>query len=239
MKRTHITPAEISISMSTIRHSVIFAGLTDDQFKEVISCVQIAELSIGNILFARYQKAEEIFWIESGQIKLAVVSQEGAEKTIEIISAGNTFAEAILFGKKREYPVEASAISHSRVWCINSKRYSKMLRQSTDACFAVLQIMSRRLHAHIAEIDRLSLHNATYRVVSYLLEQVPSSDRGASKIHLNIPKHIIASRLSITPETLSRTFSKLCRTKQIDIVDSNIVLKDIDGLKRLIHWDPQ
>ena len=159
------------------------------------------------------------------------------EKIIEFVTPGFTFAEAIVFSQTHRYPVQATSIGHSRVWCMNSRDYSDILRTSTDACFSVLAVMSKRLHNHIREIDNLSLHNATYRVVAYLLDQVPSTVQGATEIHLDIPKHIIAARLSITPETLSRTFAKLCNNQQIEIVDSNIFLKDIEGLKRYIHWD--
>ena len=69
--------------------------------------------------------------------------------------------------------------------------------------------MSRRLHWQIAEIDRLTLHNAAFRVIAYLLDQVPSTDLDSSVIHLDTPKHVIASRLSITPETLSRSFASM------------------------------
>jgi hypothetical protein len=106
------------------------------------------------------------------------------------------------------------------------QHYAGILRQSTDACFAVMAQMSRRLHWQIAELDRLTLHNATFRVVSYLLDQVPSTHLVTSEIQLDTPKHVIASRLSITPETLSRTFAKLSREGYIDIMD-NMINNDI------------
>ena len=83
--------------------------------------------------------------------------------------------------------------------------YAGILHQSTDACFAVMAQMSRRLHWQVAELDRLTLHNAASRVVRYLLDQVPSTHLVTSEFQLDTPKHVIASRLSITPETLSRT----------------------------------
>jgi CRP-like cAMP-binding protein len=93
--------------------------------------------------------------------------------------------------------------------------------------------MSRRLHFQLKEIDRLTLHNATQRVVYYILEHVSESSPNIPEFNLDIPKHLLASRLSITPETLSRTFSKLSQSKLIEINENNIILKNLTGLKAL------
>jgi CRP-like cAMP-binding protein len=97
--------------------------------------------------------------------------------------------------------------------------------------------MSRRLHWYIAEIDRLTLHGATFRVVCYLLDQVPSTHLGSSKIRLATPKHAIASRLSITPETLSRSFSKLSRDGLIEVHDDAITLSDVGKLRQFAQGE--
>ena len=101
--------------------------------------------------------------------------------------------------------------------------------------FAVLAQMSRRLHWYISEIDRLTLHSATFRVVCYLLDQVPGTHLGSSTVHLNTPKHAIASRLSITPETLSRSFSKLSRDGLIEVHDDAVTLRDVSELRNFAH----
>jgi CRP-like cAMP-binding protein len=144
---------------------------------------------------------------------------------------GGTFAEAVMFAGSHLYPVTATALVKSQVWGINAATYEGILRQSTTACFAVMAQMSRRLHWQIAELDRLTLHNAAFRVVAYLLDQLPSTHLASAVIRLDTPKHVIASRLSITPETLSRTFSKLSRDGLLAIEDNNIRIHDIEKLR--------
>lgn len=50
----------------------------------------------------------------------------------------------------------------------------QLLRRSPEACFGMLASMSRRLHMLVNQIDSLTLQNATYRLVTYLLEQIPA-----------------------------------------------------------------
>ena len=237
MKRSHVTIDTNKQALERFRRCHLLSGVSDDDFKKVLSKTRILDLTEGEVLFHRHQSAEEVFWVESGQIKLSVSSHNGSEKVIEVETVNTTFAEAILFDGHSTYPVQASAMKNAQIWCIDSHHYKKMLQNSPELCFAIMGKLSRRLHSLISEIDRLSLHNATYRVVAYLLDQIDSEERGSSQIHLNVPKHIMASRLSITPETLSRTFTKLCRSEHINMTESDIVIKDIESLRKFIHWD--
>ena len=234
-QRSPLAAADRDTASARLRQCVLFSGLDPLQAERVLDHTRMARLGDGEILFEQDQPAHELFLLDSGRIKLARVSPDGHEKIIDLVSPGGSFAEAVMFSKEHAYPVTASALVDSRVLCIDAPTYSDILRQSTDACFAILAQMSRRLHGHIAEIDRLTLHNATFRVVAYLLDQVPSTHLGSAELKLGTPKHVIASRLSITPETLSRTFAKLGRDGYLSIRDDRIVIGDVGRLRKLVE----
>ncbi len=217
-----------------LRQCLLFSDLDDGQFEKILSRTRSVLLAENDTLFEQQQPAKEIFLLRSGQIKLALISPDGHEKVIDLIAPGGSFAEAIMFSGRRRYPVTATALLGSQVWGIDAATYEAILRQSTGACFAVMAQMSRRLHWQIAELDRLTLHNAAFRVVTYLLDHLPSTDRHASEVQLDAPKHVIASRLSVTPETLSRTLAKLSRDGYIDIADNTIRIHDIERLRTYI-----
>jgi len=237
MSRALHTKADKSELLPLITSCHLFSGLNAAQINTVLEHIRVVELGDGETLFEQQQPAREFFLLERGQIKLARYSPEGNEKIIDLISPGGTFAEAIMFAKQPAYPVSAVAITASRVLCFSAQTYIDILRDCTEACFAVMAQMSRRLHGHIAEIDRLTLHSATFRVVCYLLDQVPSTHLGVPEVRLDTPKHVIAARLSVTPETLSRSFSKLSREGLIEVHDNAITLTDVDRLRRFAQGE--
>jgi CRP-like cAMP-binding protein len=53
-------------------------------------------------------------------------------------------------------------------------------------------------------------------------------------LQLNTPKHVVASRLSIQPETLSRILSRLSKQSLIEVRGSHIEVLDYDGLLELV-----
>jgi CRP-like cAMP-binding protein len=235
MRHGQLTTEQRSEARSMLRRCVLFSKLPEDQFARILETTRAVQLEEGGVLFEQHQPAKEIFMLRSGQVKLALVSPEGHEKVIDLISPGGTFAEAVMFSGSHVYPVTATALVDSSVWGVNAGTYEGILRESTDACFAVMAQMSRRLHWQIAEIDRLTLHNAAFRVIAYLLDQVPSTDLDTSMIHLDTPKHVIASRLSITPETLSRTFARLGRDGFLEIEDNTVRIHDIEKLRTYVR----
>ena len=92
---------------------------------------------------------------------------------------------------------------------VQVKKIKDMLRESSDASFGLLASMSRRLHMLVNQIESLTLQNATYRLVAYLLEEIPRDVKTSPEVQLTTPKGVIASRLAIQPETLSRSLAEL------------------------------
>ena len=87
----------------------------------------------------------------------------------------------------------------------DSAAYLELLRGSTESCFRLMADMSQRLKHLITEIEVLSLQNAAYRLANFLWKRWESERPADGFIELRVPKGVIASRLSVTPETLSRT----------------------------------
>jgi CRP-like cAMP-binding protein len=217
-----------------LRRVYLFASLDAAQFAQVQRSARLRRLAADEELFRQRQPVEHFFLLTSGQIKLFRLSADGGEKVIEIIRPGQTFAEAAMFMERDlGYPVNAAAIEPSEVWVFERKVFMDILRHSVDACFGLMATMSARLHRQLNDIDRLTLHNATYRLVSYLMQEADENSGGNERVHLTTPKNIIASRLSIQPETFSRILSNLARRGLIEVEGQSIVLRDRVALARI------
>jgi CRP-like cAMP-binding protein len=221
-------------SREELRQIYLFASLTDEQLNKMLESGQPLELEQKQLLFEAGQPADYFYLLRSGQIKLYCLSPRGDEKVIEIVRPGETFAEAITFMERQAYPVSAEAIMNSSLYCFKMKTFRKLLEDSPGTCMRLMADMSRRLRMRVSEINNLTLHNATYRLVVFLLEQIPEGAVEMAEIHLGTPKSIIASRLSIQPETFSRILSKLSQRGLIKVHVNDITLLDVNGLRSLL-----
>jgi CRP-like cAMP-binding protein len=189
-----------------LRSCYLLQRLSEEQLQRVSQRAFRVHLSEGQILFNQGEPADRFFLILRGQIKLYRLSPNGNEKIIEIIGPGNTFAEAMMFLERPGYPVCATALTASELVSVDARDFRHMLSDSVGTCFILLGDMSQRLRGLIRQIDELTLHTATNRVAAYLLAK--SREEGI-EFDLDIRKGVLASRLSVKPETFSRIVKQL------------------------------
>lgn len=223
-----------------LRRAYLFTDMSEPHLQSLIQGMHEVHLEPGKPLFQHGQPADRFYFLREGLVKLFRLSSEGDEKIIEIMRPGETFAEAVMFmGNVGRYPVSAEAVNESRLYAFEQKALLGLLQDSIDATYGLLGSMSRRLHMLVNQIESLTLQNATYRLVAYLIEEIPRDVKASPEVQLTTPKGVIASRLAIQPETLSRILAKLRQGGLIDVHGNHITVRDVQALRNLVHLPPQ
>lgn len=216
--------------IDALRTTPLLSRLSDVELQRVSAHALRQSLDEGQWLFSQGDPAKRFYLVQSGQIRLFRLSPEGAEKVIEIVSPGQTFAEALMFLNAPRYPVCAAALGPSEVIAIDARDFAAMLRESVDTCFVVMGALSQRLRGLIGEIDNLTLHTAKSRVARYLLAHCPEDRRA---FELDVRKGVLASRLSVKPETFSRVVKQLTQDGIIEVHGAHITILNRDALADL------
>jgi len=217
--------------LDEIRHLYLFEQLSDTELGRVLEHATLITLQSGNTLFSQGDVCRNFYVVHSGMMKLFRSSPDGSEKIMELVGTGQMFAEAVMFVGR--FPVHAVAVEDTTLFAFDCKDFRVQLHDNIELCFRLMASMSRRMHGLINEIDQLTLHSGTERLVRYLLDQIPPDVKQAPSIRLLVPKQTIASRLGIKPETFSRVLAKLRHDGLIEVHDDTIVLKDAIQLGRL------
>jgi len=217
--------------MDALRKNILFSALDEEQFRRVLAASKAVALKEGDMLFQQQQIADYFYLLETGEIKLYRLSADGAEKVIELIKAGQTFAEAMMFMEGGFYPVNAQAVTESRLIRVEMAMFRDLLEHSPKTSLKILGYMSQRLHGLVQEIDQLSLQNAKMRVVQFLLRELPDNASSPCQLQWNTPKTVLASRLSVRPETFSRILQQLTQEQLIKVDKKSVEILDIEGLK--------
>lgn len=165
-----------------------------------------------------------------GRVKLYRISADGQEKVVEIIQAGQTFAEAVMFMQRSEYPVCAETLEAVQLISFPNRLMLTLLQENPQACLHLLGHMSMRLHQRLGELETLTLQNATQRFALYLIQQLEDRAQETVDIELPLPKRLIAARLSMQPETLSRIMARLNQDGLIEMRGRNIHIPSISSL---------
>ena len=218
--------------LALLRQVHIFSELSDEEISNVARYTRERKLEKGELLFQRGAPASGFYFVVSGQIKLAVSSAQGNEKVVEIVGPTQTFGEAMML-MDRPYPVFAEALSPTVLLHISQNVVSELIDQDPGFTRKLLAGMAIRLHSMIADVETYSLRSSTQRVIGYLLQQREQGD-DEPQPHIELPtsKQVIASRLNLTPETLSRIFHDLSDAGLISVQGKHITLLDPTRLAR-------
>lgn len=215
----------------TVRQHYLFAGLEQDDFDRLAHDVTSKQLENGEVLFHRGDPAGCFYFVDTGLIELNLVSATGEKKVLEVVGSGRTFAEAVTFMQEQRYPVTAEALADCNLCQIPNKAYIELIYGNSDACMRLLSDVCRHLHSRVREIENLTVQNARSRLASYLLDHVVESNEDEATVRLELPRHVIASRLSIKPETLSRLLRTMVDQGVLTIEDRVIFVHSLSRLR--------
>lgn len=223
-------PVQIESLLSRIP---LFEGLGPEELARMAKGTHEVRVGKGDTLFRHGDACTGFHVLVYGQIKLALSSSQGTEKVVEIIQAGQSFGEAIMFMDK-PYFVFAQALSDSLLLHVSKAAIYEELRNDHGFVRKMLAGMAMRLHQLMIDVEGYSLHSGTQRVISYFMHEVPESqqDDETATLELSANKGVIASRLNLTQEHFSRILHDLSALGLIVVEGKRIRIPSMAKLKK-------
>ena len=211
----------------------LFTDLSPAELDRLAQGCVLRRFSRGEDVFRVGQRCEEFHVCVTGQVKLFAVSPAGAEKVIDIIAPGQSFAEALMF-TGAPYIINAQALSDCLLLTV--KKQAVEAEIASDARFALRMLagISRRLHGLVHDVEAYALHSGVQRVIGYLLRDIAldAENHNDQPVTVSLPvsKATIASRLSLTPEYFSRVLHELEAAGLVRIDKRDIHILDAQAL---------
>ncbi|HUW36718.1 MAG TPA: Crp/Fnr family transcriptional regulator [Rhodocyclaceae bacterium] len=211
----------------------LFLELSPEQITHIAAGTREKRLVKGEMLFHKGDVPRGFYLIVFGQIKLAFPSSQGNEKVVEIIGPRQSFGEAVMF-MDRPYPVFAESLGDTLLLHIAKSAVFELLERDGSFARRMLAGLSVRLHSLVQDVESYSQRSSTQRVIGYLLEHAAQAggDEGETAVTLPTSKQVIASRLNLTPETLSRIFHDLAQAGLISVHGKAVTIHDQSRLRQ-------
>lgn len=228
------TPAvpDLASPLKILSHLPLFQSVSPEQLAALLGSVTERRLAKGECLFRRGDAATGFYAVAYGQVKLVIPSPQGAEKVVELIGPRQSLGEAVMF-LGRPYPVTAEALEDSLLLRIDRAAVDRLLDEDPSFARRMLAGLSVRLHSLLQDVETYSLRSSAQRVIGYLLQQAGDPAGGDASLSIELPtaKQVIASRLNLTPETLSRVLAELSRTGLIEVQGRTIAVASVQRLR--------
>jgi len=225
--RSHPTGFDLPRYLSLLP---LFQEMNTEELQRLADGCTLNRLQHGDMVFRVGDPCSAFHVTITGQVKLFVLSSAGHEKVIEIVGPGQSFAEALMF-TGRPCVVNAQALADSLLLSVGKDTVLDEIGRDSRFALRMLAGIARRLHGLVRDVEGYALHSGAQRVIGYLLRDSTGDDEVSDRpftVVLPVSKATVASRLSLTPEYLSRVFR--------DLEDAGLVRVE----KREIHiLDPK
>lgn len=208
----------------------LFAGLGAAERQRLAAATTRRELKRGEFLFRQGEKPTGFHAVVHGRIELRARSAHGRERVTEIVGAGRSFGEAIMFLDK-PYIVSAKALGDALVLHVAKDAVFAELERSPAFGRRIIATLSEKLHAAARELDTYALGSGEHRFAAWLLRVAPPAGGAAVSVMLPAAKRAIASRLNLSAEHLSRILRHLVAEGLIEVRGRTIEIPDVARLR--------
>lgn len=222
------TPADKFRPHTFLAQLPLFEAMSEPELERIAQGATTVRLERGAMVFQRGDPCVGFHVVVYGEVKLAFVSAQGAEKVVELIGPRHSFGEAVMFMGK-PYIVSAQALADTMLLHVGKQAIMDEIGHDPALACKMLAGLSRRMHGLMGDLESYCLHSGTQRTIGYLLKDEPED---GALLHLPMSKALVASRLNLTPEHFSRILADLMAHGLIAVQARNVTIVDLDGLRR-------
>jgi len=212
----------------TLRDTVLFAGLTEEDFGRIHDPIDQFVLQPGTTLYRAGDSGEFMFTIRSGALKLIQYLADGSQRIVRIVRGTDVLGlEALLH---EPYHHDAVALQPTEACRFPARIVRELGLHNPHLHRELMTRWQRALSEADAWLTELSTGAARQRVARLLLRLV--RDRESSECQL-FSREDMGAMLGITTETASRTIADFKRQSLLIETKPNLFLLDIPNLRRI------
>jgi CRP-like cAMP-binding protein len=210
----------------------LLGGVPEADLRALAAFARERSVPKGGVILSQGAPGDALYLIRTGQVKVAVIAEDGREVILSVMAPGSFFGEmALLDDEPRSAHV--IAMSPSTLLQLRREDFRARLRASPDLSVALLRELSHRLRRADDTITSLMLLDVNGRVAHLLLELAREEGGNAhTRIARRLTHASIGQMVGASRETVSRTMRNLVLRNVIEVTRREIRLMDPDALRR-------
>lgn len=186
----------------------------------------------GEVICLQDEPAKTLKLITEGWVKLYRVTSTGDEAIMATLERGNSFDEvAALRGASSKLSVEAMTDCTVLHFDLNAIYFCD--GEDAEISTAVLSAASSKMDELITQLEGMKVKTGLQRLSEFLLDSTLEDARQAD-LELPYDKIVLAGKLGMQPESLSRAFNRL-KNFGVESRRRNVRISDVPALRRFVE----
>lgn len=220
--------------IDAVREQRIFSGVDPNCVDDMLHASFLQRFPPHVELVREGEPADFLYVVIEGQVEV-FDRYYNRETTIAILGPGSCFITAAVV-LDRVYLKSVRSLTQARALLIPAAAVRRCFAQDAAFARALAIDLALAYRAVVKDLKNQKLRSGIERLANWLL--VAHAEFGsAASFTLPFEKKILAARLGMAPEVLSRAFATLAAYK-VRVTGSNIEIGDLDALHKLARPIP-
>jgi len=223
--------------VSMLRKVSLFAGLSDQELEVLADSLGKRTFGKGMIIFHKGSPGQTLYIIESGKVRIFIISESGQEISVNIYGAGDVFGElALLDGLPRS--AGAMAMEKTVTLTLHRDDFLRHLEDYPRMAKSIMEVLSTRLRYTTTYAESLSFLNVYGRVAAKLLELADryGVQKDGVEIDLRLTQAELATWVVATRESVNKVLGTFRDQGVIKVEAQRITILDRRELERRILY---
>jgi CRP-like cAMP-binding protein len=208
----------------------LFRNVPRPLLADLAALVEPQRVSRGTLILRRGAIVDGVHAIAHGTVKLALRGN-GDERVLRLAGGGDTFCDATCL-LRRPSSVDAVALTDALLIVIPPAAIERLIVRDANFAHTIVEHLAQRVLAFVGEIEANVLRSGMQRVAAYLDELAAPAD-GEWIVQLPTTKKLVASRLGMKKETLSRLLRDLSARNAIVLRGRDVIVPDRERLRAI------
>ncbi len=208
-----------------INTNKIFSELTEEEKKEIHDKLKEINIKKKETVYTAGDKADTLYILKEGRIKITHLSQDGRELTLDILEPDDIFGELTLAGEI-ERETTAVAMEDSFICAIRRKDFEDFVGKMPYLSLTITRWMGwrlRRIENRLENIIFLDVRTRLLSILQDLAQKYGVSVKGGKKITIQLSHHEIANLIGATRETVTLELNSLKKKGDI-LMDGRYII---------------
>lgn len=213
---------------NTLKRIPLFSHLGDEELVRVSQALREKSYPKGSVILFEDDPGDALYTVDTGQVKVVRVGEDGREVILSILRGGDFFGEMSLIDDQPR-SAHVIAIQDANLLVLRREEFQQLLAEMPSIALGLLKALSRRLRRADDKIGDLVLLDVNGRVSRVLLELADEND--GVTISRTVTHHTIAQMIGSSRETVSRTIRELADRGLIEVSRKAIAIRDRAALE--------
>ena len=215
----------------------LFSSLNEDEIKQINKGLTTREYKKGENIFRTGHKADRLYIVCEGKMKIYKYTSDGREQILYIYSSGD-FVGGFNLLKEDEYKYNGEALEDATISTLTKKQFDEIVMKNPNMTLKILEKAYERVRLAEELVNRLTLGNADAKTAGLLLSLIEDFGRKTEKgieLDLTITREEMGSYAGISRETMTRKLRQFRELGYIDLEGNRkIIILDENKLEELL-----